>query len=181
MLELEDVGYWILEERTTRRLFQGLRAVVQSGSVGVACGPPGCGKSTLVDVVLGVRRPMQGRVRIHGVDLHQLSARRLADWRRRRVAWLPPPRTLAPHRRGPAALLRLQQWAAQAAELRVLDEPTRGLSRGERREWCQAFRSLRGSFTGTTLITTHSRTVQREGDVLIQLGVPSRRLTRRDR
>lgn len=58
----------------------GVRLTLEPGRVTALVGPSGAGKSTVVDLVLGVRRPTEGRVTVDGVDLATLSG---DAWRRR--------------------------------------------------------------------------------------------------
>ncbi|SDJ52605.1 ABC transporter ATP-binding protein [Streptomyces indicus] len=51
---------------------------VPSGQVVAVVGPNGCGKSTLLRTVARLHRPAEGRVRIGGEDVWQLSRRRAA-------------------------------------------------------------------------------------------------------
>ncbi|MET9547460.1 thiol reductant ABC exporter subunit CydD [Streptomyces sp. NPDC006627] len=63
----------------------GASFTVAPGETVALVGPSGVGKSTLLNVVLGFVRPTEGRVRVGGVDLADVSPER---WRER-IAWVP--------------------------------------------------------------------------------------------
>lgn len=63
----------------------GVSFAVEPGETVALVGPSGVGKSTLLDVVLGFVEPAEGRVRVGGVDLADISPER---WRER-IAWVP--------------------------------------------------------------------------------------------
>lgn len=47
---------------------------IPRGSYGVLMGPTGCGKSTILETICGLRRPASGTVELDGVDVTQTSA-----------------------------------------------------------------------------------------------------------
>ncbi len=61
---------------------------VAKGEFLALMGPSGSGKSTLLNLVGGLDRPSNGVVSIGGEQVHQLSDRRLADWRARHVGFV---------------------------------------------------------------------------------------------
>ena len=58
---------------------------VPVGSITVLTGPSGAGKTTLIDLVLGLHRPQAGRILIDGVDLAEIE---LQAWRQQ-VGYVP--------------------------------------------------------------------------------------------
>ncbi len=69
---------------------------VAKGEFLALMGPSGSGKSTLLNLVGGLDRPTNGKVSIGGEQVHQLSDRRLADWRARHVGFVFQLYTLLP-------------------------------------------------------------------------------------
>ncbi|MFW5652900.1 MAG: ABC transporter ATP-binding protein [Planctomycetota bacterium] len=51
-------------------------------------GPSGSGKTTLLNLIAGIDRPSAGLLRIDGLDVTQLSRRRLAAWRSQHVGYI---------------------------------------------------------------------------------------------
>ncbi|WP_306364650.1 ABC transporter ATP-binding protein/permease [Nocardia sp. CC227C] len=70
----------------------GLSATVRPGAVTVLTGPNGCGKSTVLQAMLGLIAPDHGAVRIDGTPVADLDP---DDWWSR-VAWLPQRPVLVP-------------------------------------------------------------------------------------
>ncbi len=56
----------------SRPVLSGVSVRVEPADRVAIVGPPGCGKSTLVDVVAGLREPTSGHVRLDGRDLRDL-------------------------------------------------------------------------------------------------------------
>ena len=69
-------------------VLQGVEMQVASREMVAIVGPSGAGKSTLLHLIGGLDRPTAGRIRCAGADLSQLSDRRLADFRSRRVGFV---------------------------------------------------------------------------------------------
>lgn len=68
-----------------RDVLAGVSLDVPAHSITVLTGPSGAGKTTLIDLVLGLHRPQAGRILIDGVDLAEID---LQAWRRQ-VGYVP--------------------------------------------------------------------------------------------
>jgi peptide/nickel transport system ATP-binding protein len=66
---------------------QGLSLAVEQGELCVVLGPSGSGKSTLLRIVAGFDRASAGGVRVAGVDVGALRARRVAGFRSRTIGY----------------------------------------------------------------------------------------------
>lgn len=72
----------------TVEVLQGVQMEVASREMVAIVGPSGAGKSTLLHLIGGLDRPTEGRIYCAGADLSQLSDRRLADFRSRRIGFV---------------------------------------------------------------------------------------------
>ena len=73
-IEFETVSF-AFEEREI--LFDGLKVTIDRGKVTAIVGPSGVGKTTLVNLILGLYEPTAGRILIDGVSLQEV---RLETW-----------------------------------------------------------------------------------------------------
>ena len=67
------------------RALDGLTLSIQEGEWVAVTGPSGSGKTTLLNILSGLDRPSDGRVRVGGSDLAGLSARELSRYRQQTV------------------------------------------------------------------------------------------------
>jgi phospholipid/cholesterol/gamma-HCH transport system ATP-binding protein len=66
-----------------QKVLNGLNLQVASGETVAVLGKSGTGKSVLLKLLIGLRKPDSGAIRIHGQDITGLDAARLNDLRRR--------------------------------------------------------------------------------------------------
>lgn len=85
-ITLDDVTFGYGEKPVLREL----ELEIQSGKITAISGPSGIGKSTIVDLVVGLHKPQQGQVLIDGLDLDTLDVRL---WRRS-IGYVPQEITL---------------------------------------------------------------------------------------
>jgi len=116
-----------------------LDVTLDAGTTAVL-GPSGAGKTSLLDLVAGLRRPAAGRIVLDGEVLEDAATRRSLPARHRRIGYAPQEGSLFPHlsvranlafarRAAPAEVERV----AAALELEtLLDRGTERLSGGER-------------------------------------------------
>jgi iron complex transport system ATP-binding protein len=72
-----------------RLIFENISFVVQPGEVFCVIGPNGCGKTTLIDSILGINQPQQGTIEVGGTRLTQLKPREFAQ----NIAYVPQSHT----------------------------------------------------------------------------------------
>ena len=78
MIELRDIAV-----RQGAFALSGVNLRVETGSHAVIMGPTGCGKTTLLEVIAGLRHPVSGRVLLDGTDVTAI------DPAARRVGYVP--------------------------------------------------------------------------------------------
>ncbi|MBT44601.1 MAG: ABC transporter ATP-binding protein [Deltaproteobacteria bacterium] len=64
MIELQNVSW-----RVDGFSLTGVNCAVQDGDYAVLMGPTGCGKTTVVEIICGLRKPSAGRVMVAGADV----------------------------------------------------------------------------------------------------------------
>ena len=66
-------------------IFRDISFAIGPGEVFCLLGPNGCGKTTLLDCVLGLQRPYQGEIVLNGTDIRNLAREQVAQ----QVAYVP--------------------------------------------------------------------------------------------
>lgn len=74
ILDLENVAFSYGPEP----LFRDLSFAIESGEFVGLLGPNGCGKTSLLQLIAGVSRPEQGRIRLQGKDLNEIPRSEIA-------------------------------------------------------------------------------------------------------
>ena len=82
-VEFQNIG--LRYTRKTDPVFVGLNATINHGEIYAVYGGNGCGKSSVLRLVLGLYPPAIGTLRIDGIDHRQMDPRTL----RRQIAYLP--------------------------------------------------------------------------------------------
>ena len=81
MIELQG----ITKSFGSLQVLKGIDLNIQRGEVVSIVGPSGAGKTTLLQIMGTLDRPDHGSVHIDGIDVTQLSQKKLADFRNRHV------------------------------------------------------------------------------------------------
>ena len=82
ILEVRDAAF---SYDGSRMIFENVNLSVDKGEVLCIVGPNGCGKSTLIDCILGLHKPGHGSILPEGRDIRTMKARELAE----HVAYVP--------------------------------------------------------------------------------------------
>lgn len=134
MIQLEHIT-WSADGRV---ILDDLMLTIASGTYAVLMGSTGCGKTTLLEVLCGLRRPQKGRVLIDGCDVTSLEPRE------RGIGYVPQDLALFPtlkvydqiafalKLRGLTAAARVRELADELVISHLLDRQTETLSGGEK-------------------------------------------------
>jgi ATP-binding cassette subfamily C protein LapB len=77
-LTLENVSFGYSEE--AQPVIQDIKLQIRPNSFIAIMGPNGCGKTTLIKLLLGLYKPQKGRVLLDGADIQQFTRKELAKW-----------------------------------------------------------------------------------------------------
>lgn len=134
MIQLENITWSI----GARVILDDLTLTIPSDTYTVLMGSTGCGKTTLLEVLCGLRQPQQGRVLIDGRDVTSLEPRE------RGIGYVPQDLALFPtlkvfdqiafalKLRGLPADSRVRELAEELAISHLLDRQPEALSGGEK-------------------------------------------------
>jgi iron complex transport system ATP-binding protein len=81
LIKVEEVYF----SYSRKPVLTGISLVVQRGEIVTLLGPNGCGKTTLIKVMVGLLRPLEGRTFYDGRDISRLGSKHLA----REIAYVP--------------------------------------------------------------------------------------------
>jgi len=136
VIELDSIAW-----RVGAFHLEGIHLTIPKGCYGVLMGRTGTGKTTLLEILCGLRRPLAGRVLLGGRDIT------LEPPAARDIGYVPQDGALFPTmtvreqlgfalqiRRRPAREIseRVEQLATELGLTALLDRPPHGLSGGER-------------------------------------------------
>lgn len=134
MIELANITW----STGARVILDDLTLTIPSGTYAVLMGSTGCGKTTLLEVLCGLRQPQKGRVLIDGRDVTALEPRE------RGIGYVPQDLALFPSLkvfdqiafalmlRGRPAESRVRELANELAISHLLDRQPEALSGGEK-------------------------------------------------
>lgn len=74
------------EYKNQGQILGGISLEIEEETFTAVLGPSGSGKSTLLNIMSGLTRPTSGEVIYQESSIHQLSERKLAEWKRREVS-----------------------------------------------------------------------------------------------
>jgi iron complex transport system ATP-binding protein len=81
LIKVEGVSFGYTQKTVLNDITFG----ISEGEIVTLLGPNGCGKSTLIKIILGLLRPVKGRIFFNGKDIARLSSKFLA----KEIAYVP--------------------------------------------------------------------------------------------
>ena len=72
----------IYKNFSEQRLFRDLNFEISSGEILALTGPTGSGKSTILNLLLGIEKPTSGKIEIDNFDISNLNSHQLQSFRR---------------------------------------------------------------------------------------------------
>ncbi len=79
LVKIRDLHF----SRGDRKIFDGLSMDIPRRGITAIMGPSGTGKTTLLKLIGGQIKPDQGSIEVDGLDVHQLSTKKLFELRKR--------------------------------------------------------------------------------------------------
>ena len=73
MLEIRDLSFAVSEENGKKEIIHDLSMTVENGKFVVITGPNGSGKSTLARLIMGIEKPISGKILFDGQDVTELD------------------------------------------------------------------------------------------------------------
>lgn len=73
MLEIRDLSFAVTEDERKKEIIHDLNLTVENGKFTVITGPNGSGKSTLARLIMGIEKPLSGRILLDWEDITDLD------------------------------------------------------------------------------------------------------------
>ncbi len=73
MLEIRDLSFAVTEDDRKKEIIRDLNLTIENGKFVVITGPNGSGKSTLARLIMGIEKPLSGRILFDGENITALS------------------------------------------------------------------------------------------------------------
>ena len=87
-IEFEDVSKVYVSDGYEQRALDGINFTIDEGEFVIILGQSGAGKSTLLNLLGGMDQLTEGRIRVGGTDIHELSENGLAAYRANQVGFI---------------------------------------------------------------------------------------------
>ena len=84
MIELDNITKVYRAGGTGIPALRGINCRIESGEMVSVTGPPGSGKSTLMNIIGCLDKPTSGQYRLDGLEVSKLSDNKLAEMRNKK-------------------------------------------------------------------------------------------------
>lgn len=88
IIEIKNLHKVYTDNSISVKAVNGVDLVVEEGEFTAIVGPSGSGKTTLLNIIGGLDDATEGTVTIDNVEINQLSARKLTDFRMRNIGFV---------------------------------------------------------------------------------------------
>jgi putative ABC transport system ATP-binding protein len=88
LIEIADLSKLYRQGKTTIRAVDGVDLTVKRGKFVAIIGSSGSGKSTLLQLIGSLDRPTQGKIKIDGQEVNELSDKKQAELRQRKIGFI---------------------------------------------------------------------------------------------
>jgi len=88
IIDIQKVSHSYFRDGIEIPVLKQLTLRIETASFVALLGPSGSGKTTILNLMAGFDRPMQGRVSIKQTNISQLSERQLARWRAQTLGFI---------------------------------------------------------------------------------------------
>ncbi|WP_456402699.1 ABC transporter ATP-binding protein [Persephonella sp.] len=88
IIETKNLKKIYLLEGTKVNALNGISLKIKKGEMVAVMGPSGSGKSTLLHLLGGIDRPTEGKVLIEGLEIFNLSDKKLAKFRNEKIGFV---------------------------------------------------------------------------------------------
>ena len=73
MLEIRNLSFAVNEDDVKKEIIHDLNLTIEDGKFTVITGPNGSGKSTLARLIMGIEKPISGKILLDGEDITELD------------------------------------------------------------------------------------------------------------
>lgn len=88
ILEIKNLHKIYDENSVPVHAVNGIDLAIRKGEFTAIVGPSGSGKTTLLNLIGGLDKPTSGEILIEGIRIHELSSRKLTDFRLRNIGFV---------------------------------------------------------------------------------------------
>ncbi len=88
IIEIKDLKKIYNDSEVAVHALNGINLTFQQGEFAAIVGPSGSGKTTLLNLVGGLDEPSEGAIRIDGINIGELSSRKLINFRLKNIGFV---------------------------------------------------------------------------------------------